>query len=332
MAWYEVPVTAANGAAACVLGDFDVAAAETRPDVWHTIDNSHPPAAEVESGSLVTFRCPGLPLPPNATAADFERYDTSRPHTIVGPVHVLGAEPGDTLVAEIVAVRLARGYGHATVVPGYGLLGDEVEETFVHNFSWEEGATSVELRPGVELPLRPFCGILGVMPAAPGPHSTVPPRAIGGNLDIRHLTAGSKLHLPVEVAGGGFFAGDGHGAQGDGEVCISALETAVEATIRLSVDKGRTIGGPHFSTPGPLDFGPVGGYYATTGIGPDLYECSRDAMRAMIAMLVAERGLLWREAYVLCSLAVDLKINEIVDAPNWVVSAYLPESVFTKSI
>jgi len=324
-------VSAADASADWVLGDFEVAAAEVRADVWHTIDNSHPPAAEVESGSLVTFRCPGLPLPPRATAADFERYDTSRPHTIVGPVHVLGSEPGDTLVAEIVAVRLARGYGHATVVPGYGLLGDEVEETYVHNFSWGEGATSVEVCAGVEVPLRPFCGILGVMPAEPGPHSTVPPRTGGGNLDIRHLTAGSTLYLPVAVPGGGFFAGDGHGAQGDGEVCISALEAAVEATIRLSLDRGRTIDRPQFSTPGPLDAGAEGGYYATTGIGPDLYECSRDAVRAMIEMLVAERGLLWREAYVLCSLAVDLKINEIVDAPNWVVSAYLPQSVFNRA-
>ena len=97
--------------------------------------------------------------------------------------------------------------------------------------------------------------------------------------------------------------------------------------MRLSVDKGRTIQGPQFSTRGPLDAGQRG-YYATTGIGPDLYECSRDAVRAMIETLVAERGLLWREAYVLCSLAADLRINEIVDAPNWVVSAYLPRGVF----
>ena len=282
----------ADASAACVLGVFSVPSGDERPDVWHTIDNSHPPAARVESSSLVTFKGPGLPLPPEATAADFERYDTSRPHTIIGPVHVLGAEPGDTLVAEIVAVRLAQGYGHATVVPGYGLLGDEVEETYIHNFTWEEGATSVELRPGVEIRLEPFCGILGVMPAEPGAHSTVPPRAGGGNLDIRHLGAGSTLYLPVAVPGAGFFAGDGHGAQGDGEVCISALETAVEATIRLSVDKGRTIRQPHFSTPGPLDAGAGRGYFATTGIGPDLYECSRDAVRAMIDARLPSRAAL----------------------------------------
>jgi acetamidase/formamidase len=133
----------------------------------------------------------------------------------------------------------------------------------------------------------------------------------------------------VAVPGAGFFVGDGHGAQGDGEVCISALETAVEATIRLSVERSRTIHQPQFSTPGPLSVdGGEGGYYATTGIGPDLHECSRDAVRAMIETLVARRGLFWRQAYVLCSLAVDLKISEIVDEPNWVVSAYLPQSVF----
>ncbi len=293
------------------------------------IDNSLSPALTIESGDEVLFRCPGLPLPPAATLTDWETVDTSRPHTLVGPVHVNGAEPGDVLVAEIVEVRLPRTYGHATVVPGYGLLGDEVTEAHIHNFSWKEGASRVEVCSGVEVPLDPFCGILGVMPAEPGEHPTLPPRSTGGNIDIRHLSAGATLHLPVAVPGAGFFAGDGHGAQGDGEVCVSALETAVEARIRLSVDKRRSISGPHFATPGPLSVdGGEAGYYATTGIGPDLRECSRDAVRAMIEWLVTEHGLLWREAYVLCSLAVDLKISEIVDEPNWLVSAVLPLSVF----
>jgi acetamidase/formamidase len=155
-------MASAGGRPDCELGDFRLSPSGDQPGIRHRIDNSDPPAAAVESGSVVVFRCPGLPLPPNATAADFLEYDTDRPHSIVGPVHVRGAEPGDTLVAEIIAVRLAQDYGHATVVPGFGLLGDEVRETYVHNFSWEEGASSVEVCPGVAVPLDPFCGILGV--------------------------------------------------------------------------------------------------------------------------------------------------------------------------
>lgn len=300
------------------------------PGVFRMIDNALPPALSVESGDEVLFRCPGLPLPPEATLDDWATVDTSRPHTLVGPVEVRGAEPGDVLVAEILEMRLPRTYAHATVIAPYGLLGDEVTEDHIHNFSWEEGARRVEVCAGVSVPLEPFCGILGVMPAEPGEHPTLPPRRTGGNVDIRHLGAGAALYLPVAVPGAGFFAGDGHGAQGDGEVCVSALETAVEARIRLSLDKRRSISQPHFATPGPLSVdGGEDGYYATTGIGPDLRECSRDAVRAMIEWLRTEHGLLWREAYVLCSLAVDLKISEIVDEPNFVVSAVLPLSVFS---
>jgi acetamidase/formamidase len=300
------------------------------PGIRRVIDNSFPPVLTVESGTVVAFECPSMPLPRNATADDLDAFDAERPHTIVGPVAVAGAEPGDVLAIEVMAVELIAGYGHAAIVPGFGLLGDEVEAPYVHNFEWEPGADSTELRPGVRVPLNPFCGILGVMPAANGEHPTTPPRPIGGNLDIRHLVPGSTLFLPVEVPGALFFAGDGHGAQGDGEVGISGLETPARGTFRLSVNSTRSIRGPQFTTPVPLDVDSAAGYYATSGVGPDLYACSQEAVRQMVEYLVAEHGLPWQEAYILCSLVVDLKINEAVDIPNWVVSAYLPLSVFTK--
>lgn len=304
--------------------------ADDPPDVWRVIDNSAPPALTIEPGQAVSFRCPGMPLPPNATLEDMKAFDPDRPHTIVGPVEVSGAEPGDTLVAEILEVELAQSYGHAGIVPGLGLLGDEVSEPYIHNFSWRDGAERARLRDGVEVPLNPFCGILGVMPAAPGEHSTLPPRSSGGNIDVRHLVPGSTLYLPIEVPGARFFAGDGHGAQGDGEVGISGLETGVTARIRLSLDRTRSIRHPQFSTPAPLEVeASKRGYYGTMGIGPDLYACSQEAVRAMVEYLVAEHGLSWREAYILCSLAADLKISEVVNDPNWVVSAYLPLGVFT---
>jgi acetamidase/formamidase len=300
------------------------------PDIHRVIDNATPPALTIDSGEVVAFDCPGLPLPPSATVADMAAIDPLRPHTIVGPVAVRGAQPGDALAVEILDIELIQDYGHTAFLPGHGLLGDDVTEPYIHNFTWERGARCTELRPGVQIPLQPFCGILGVMPADPGPHVTMPPRATGGNMDVRHLVPGTTLLLPVQVPGALFFAGDGHGAQGDGEVCITGLETAVRATLRLSVQRSRSIREPQFHTRGPLsvDAGPDG-WYATSATGPDLYTCSQNAIRYMIDYLVGEHGLSWAEAYILCSLVADLKINEIVDRPNWLVSAYVPLSVFT---
>ncbi len=323
-------------AAAHVLGKADLPLpAEAHldpPEIMRVIDNSRPPVLTVESGTVLAFECAGLPLPREATVDDlFERFDPNRPHTFVGPVEVAGAEPGDVLAVEVLDVELTAGYGHTAFVPGFGVLGDEIDAPYVHNFEWELGADSVELCPGVQIPLNPFCGTLGVMPAAKGELPTTPPRQVGGNLDLRHLVPGSTLFLPVEVPGALFYAGDGHGAQGDGEVCVSGLETAARATLRLSVDNSRSIRGPQFTTPGPLDVeSTANGYYGTSGVGPDLYGCSQEAIRQMVEYIVAEHGLSWSEAYVLCSLVVDLKISEAVDIPNWVVSAYLPLSVFEK--
>ncbi len=300
------------------------------PDIHRVVDNSIPPALSIESGETVVFDCPGLPLPPGATVEDLlSNVDPDHPHTIVGPVDVAGAEPGDTLVVEILDVELLNDYGHTVIVPGEGLLGEDVKEPYVHNFSWEEGADEVELRPGVRIPLNPFCGMLGVMPKQEGPLPTLPPRPTGGNLDLRHLVPGSTLFLPVEVPGARFFAGDGHGAQGDGEVCVTGLETSARATLRLSVDKTRRVSEPQFATRAPLEVGPgEHGYHGTSASGPDLYECSQNAIRYMVEYLVEERDLAWEEALVLCSLTVDLKISEIVNRPIWLVSAYLPLSVF----
>jgi acetamidase/formamidase len=147
-------------------------------------------------------------------------------------------------------------------------------------------------------------------------------------MDVKQLTKGSTLYLPIQVEGALFSAGDGHAAQGDGEVCITAIETTMTATLRLSIVRDRAIDGPQFQTHALASRTVGGGHYATTGIAPDLMEACRAAVRAMIAHLVSARGLTREEAYVLCSVAVDLKVSEIVDAPNWVVSAFLPLAIF----
>jgi acetamidase/formamidase len=163
----------------------------------------------------------------------------------------------------------------------------------------------------------------------PGGHSTMPPRKNGGNMDIKQLTIGTTLYLPVWVDGALFSVGDGHGAQGDGEVCVTAVEMMAEVTLRFDLQPGRRLREPQFRTRGPIGTGTnTGSYYATTAHGPDLFACSQQAVRYMIEHLERERGLCREEAYVVSSVACDLRISEVVDAPNWIVSALLPESIF----
>ena len=291
-------------------------------------DNERPAVVTVTSGDVVVFDCPGPPLPPEATVEDFSAIDFERPHTIVGPVAVEGASPGDTLVVEVLEVGLPQPFGHCLFLPGLGLLGDHFSEPYVQSFRFEDG--QAELKAGVTIPLQPFCGIMGVAPAEPGEHSTIPPRPAGGNLDIRHLTAPSMLELPVLVDGALFSCGDGHAAQGDGEVCLTGLETAVRPALRLSLLKDRSIPEPRFTKRGALGRpGDGGEHFATVATGSELLECCQRAVRYMIEHLVNERGLTREEAYVLCSLVVDLKLSEVVNFPSWVVSAYLPLSVFS---
>jgi acetamidase/formamidase len=182
---------------------------------------------------------------------------------------------------------------------------------------------------GIEVPLDIFPGIAGVAPGEDGEHGTLPPRDTGGNFDIKHLTKGSTLYLPVEVEGALFSTADCHAAQGDGEVCVTGIEAPMFVTARFDVLKDKSVSQPELETTGP--FTPTGRdepMYGTTGIADDLMVATKKAVRHMIDHLVDERDLSRGEAYILCSAAVDLKISEVVDAPNWTVTAYLPESIF----
>ena len=179
------------------------------------------------------------------------------------------------------------------------------------------------------VPLKPFAGTIGNALAERGLHSVVPPRRVGGNLDIRDLNAGTVLYLPIEVAGALFSVGDTHAAQGDGEVCGTAIESPMDVVLTLDLVKNYALKTPRFTTPGPvtrhLD---AKGYEVTTGIGPDLMAASRDAVSGMVDFLCASRGMAAVEAYMLVSTCGDLRISEIVDMPNWVVSFYFPRCVF----
>jgi acetamidase/formamidase len=247
-------------------------------------------------------------------------------HPLSGPIAIRDARPGDVLQIDI--LELVPGdLGYTAFSPGRGLLPEDFPEPYLK--MWELDGISAELRPGVRIPLDPFLGVMGVALSEPGEHSTIPPRASGGNMDVKQLTAGATLYLPISIDGALFSAGDGHAAQGDGEVCITAIETTMSATLRFTVRRDRELRGPEFETTRPLSAATSAGpHYATTGIAPDLMEASKEAVRAMIRHLVRDRGLSREDAYVLSSVAVDLRISEVVDAPNWVVSAFLPLAVF----
>ncbi|WP_234972340.1 acetamidase/formamidase family protein [Halobaculum gomorrense] len=314
--------------------------------VHYEWDAAIDPALTVEPGSVVRFDCRDAydgQVDPPATVEQLLAVDADG-HPLTGPVAVEGVEPGDTLAVDLLAVE-HRGWGVTAVSPGEregGLLPEEFREPHVRQWDLDARCDGTPVAtfaddgaPDVAVPLAPFPGNLGVAPGDVGPHSTMPPRRVGGNMDVKHLTVGSRLYLPVEAAGALFSIGDCHAAQGDGEVCLTGIEAPMAVTARLDLVDDTpggdpAVDGPQFETDGP--FTPTGRderMYATTGIEPDLMDAAKAAISDMVAHLHEQRGFSRPDAYVLCSAAVDLKISQVVDAPNWTVSAYLPESVLS---
>lgn len=292
-------------------------------------DRSIEPIATVASGDIVEIDALDAScgqITQYSTVADLAALDFSRVDQVNGPIAVEGAEPGDTLEIELLDFQPAD-WGWTASIPGFGLLADDFTEPALRITRLSGGRA--EFLPGVQIPLAPFCGELGVAPDEEGAHSTIPPDVFGGNMDTRHLTAGTRLFLPIFAPGGRFSLGDGHAAQGDGEVCGTAIETPMRVRVRLTVRKDLHVTAPEFLTPGPLAAATnIGPFYATDGVGPDLRETARDAVRRMIDYLGREHGIAPIDAYLLCSVAADLKISEVVDAPNWIVTAYCPLSIF----
>lgn len=290
----------------------------------------HAPVLTVPSGAFIEFDvldASGGQLGPGATATSVAALDFEKVNPVSGPVFVEGARPGDVLQVEVLDIRPGT-YGWTALIPGFGLLADRFPDPWVH--VWELADGQARMGDRIQIPLAPFCGVLGVAPAAPGLHSVIPPRRVGGNMDTRQLGTGTTLYLPVEVEGALFGVGDTHGAQGDGEVCGTAVEAPMNVALRLTVRRDMDIDGPEFDTPGPLEraSAAAAGYHVTMGVAPDLMDGARHAVERMISYLQRHHDLGAEEAYALCSVAVDLRISEVVDAPNWVVSAFLPKDVF----
>ena len=295
-------------------------------------DRSIPPVETVAPGERVHFTCldsSGGQLSKDSTVADLGTLSFDRINPVTGPIHIDGAEPGDVVKVTIEAFEPS-GWGWTANIPGFGLLADQFPDPALHVWSYDaDGMGPAAYGSMAKVPLKPFAGSIGLAPAEPGLHSVVPPRRMGGNMDIRDTSAGTELYLPVEVAGGLFSVGDTHAAQGDGEVCGTAIESPMNTVLKFDLIKDTPLKFPRFTTPGPvarhLD---VKGYEVTTGIGPDLMTGARDALSAMVDLISTRWGLDPVEAYMLCSVCGDLRISEIVDMPNWVVSFYLPRVVF----
>jgi acetamidase/formamidase len=294
--------------------------------------NAHEPAQIVAPGDIVTFEeidtaCGQLS--PKSTAGDIETLDFTKVNPAVGPIYIDGAEPGDALKVTLLEFAPS-GWGWTGIIPGFGLLADEFPDPALNIWHYDRTLSRPTLFSSIaKIPLRPFCGIIGVEQAAPGEFSTMPPYATGGNMDLRDLVVGVDLYLPVQVPGALFSLGDPHCAQGDGEVCGTAIESPMGITAKIDLVKGENLRFPRFVTHEPVTRHiDSRGYEATTGIGPDLMTASRDAVRGMIDRLTKLHQLSAVDAYMLCSVAGDLRINEIVDAPNWVVSFYMPRQIF----
>jgi acetamidase/formamidase len=296
-------------------------------------DNSLPPAVRIAPGDVVhceTNEVTSGQLNPGDPASKLGMLDFDRLYPLAGPVYVEGAEPGDALEVEILTLQPGS-WGWAALLPGLGLLAADFPDPYVRYFELGN-RKSAELRNDIHIPIAPFCGTMGVATDEPGPHDVLPPTKGAGNIDTRHLTAGTKLYLPVFLKGAMFSAGDCHAAQGDGEVCVTGIECPMTFSLRFNVVKGGSLRpwSYHFLTPAaPLQpQSDAAGYHAVCALGPDLMENARNAVRDTIAWLHADHGLSREDAYILCSLAGDLRISQIVDQPNFGVSFYLPLSVF----
>jgi acetamidase/formamidase len=286
--------------------------------VW---DRSLTPLATIAPGDEITVETADASdgqVTAGSVATDIPGLDFSRVNPVTGPFAVEGAQPGDALVIDILDVSVGS-WGWTANIPGFGLLAEDFPDPYLRISTIADGRA--ELLPGVSVPVVPMVGTIGVAPPEPGPHAMVPPRRWGGNLDIRHIGPGARLVLPVGVEGALLSLGDAHAAMGDGEVAGTGVETEATVRLRVALRRDAAPGTPIVETHARTQRS--GAALATTGVGPDLMAAAREATRALIQEVQARTGLSPLDAYLLASVAADLKISEVVDVPNWVVSAHL---------
>ena len=301
---------------------------------WGYYDAKTAPVLRVKSGDTVEIETLITSSPQRLEAAGvpaerieqslrdiYEEVKDKGPggHILTGPIYVEGAEPGDVLEVRILAARLAIPYAYNGFGPGRGYLPDDYPYPRTKIIPLDEKRMVARFAPGIEIPLHPFFGSMGVAPPeASGRLSSAPPWIQAGNLDNKDLVAGSTLYIPVHAPGALFEVGDGHAGQGDGEVDITALETSLIGTFQFNVLKGKHLKWPRAETPT---------HYITMGLNDDLNAATTLAVREMIDFLVTEKHLSRDDAYMLASVAADLHITELVDG-NKGVHMMIPKSIF----
>jgi acetamidase/formamidase len=251
-------------------------------------------------------------------------HRTQRHGPLTGPIFVDGAEPGDVLEVDILEVT-HRGWGWTSVIPGLGFLRERFSTPYL--FHWQlEGNESRSLAPAV-VPLRPFCGVMGVAPAEPGEFRTRPPGIFGGNMDVRDLCSGARLYLPVLNRGALFSAGDAHAAQGDGEICINGIECPSDVTLRFHLHRKRPLAAPIADSPAGSERFADSGAWIVVESSPDAATAARAAASRMIDLLMSRWNFSDVEAYVLCSAVMHLHLAQVVNDPMFTVTASLPKGV-----
>ncbi|MBN9511418.1 MAG: acetamidase/formamidase family protein [Alphaproteobacteria bacterium] len=282
---------------------------------WGFFDATLPPVLTVPSGARVTIETvsggpddlppPGYYIPPELPAIHEAHKPTIGPHILTGPVAIEGAAPGDVLEVRILDVAPRQDWGFNRNVPLLGTLPEDFLTPHAMTIALDTTRRTARMPWGLELPLAPFFGVMGVAPPPVwGRQTSVIPRAFGGNIDDRELVAGSTLHLPVFAPGALFSCGDGHGAQGDGEVNLTAIETALSGTFEFVVRKDLRLDMPLGETPT---------HWITHAFHPDLDRAAESALRQMIALIVARAGITREQAYALVSIAGDLRITQMVN-------------------
>jgi acetamidase/formamidase len=287
-------------------------------------NNALEPRLTIDSGDVVHMECvdsSGGQVSPRSTVEDFLAIDRGRIHALTGPIAIHNAGPGDSLAIEVLKVD-HKGWGWSSIVPGLGFLKERFNRAFL--FHWElVGDATRSLAPAV-VPLRPFCGVMGVAPSEGGEFRTRPPGIFGGNMDVRELCAGSTLHLPVLSPGALFSAGDAHAAQGDGEVCINGIECPADVSLRFQLLKNRSLRGPLVESGTPKLSSPE---WIVVESATDAIAAAKAATHRMIDLLGSVVGFSDIHAYLLCSVAMNLRLSQVVNEPMVTVTAALPKSV-----
>jgi len=284
------------------------------------------PRLRVTPGDTVHLQCldsSGAQVHPAMNVGDFLGIDRGRIHALTGPIFVEGAEPGDVLQIDVLEVA-HKGWGWSSVIAGLGFLKERFSEPYL--FHWQlEGAVSRSLAPAV-VALRPLCGVMGVAPAEDGEFRTRPPGIFGGNMDVRELSQGATLFLPVLNRGALFSAGDAHAAQGDGEVCINGIECPADVTLRFHLHKRRPLPGPLVESAAHPVHAEAEAWIVVES-DRDTVAAARAATSRMIDLLVDRWKFTAVHAYLLCSVAMHLRLSQVVNEPMFTVSAAIPKHV-----